>query len=127
TFITIYFWNQEINWQHFFLNLLMLQSWNSETALTFNFPGWSLSVEFFFYIIFPFLIISIYKLKTKVNFIIFFVVWLVSQYITCTQQYYYNPLIHLNLFYGGIILAKYLTESHDKIKFLKKNSNIVLI
>lgn len=125
-FIVKYFWNQEINHKHFFLNLLMLQSWNSKTALTLNFPGWSLSIEFFFYLIFPFLIVFIYKLKTRITFIIFIVVWMCSQYISITQNYYYNPLIHLNLFYGGIILAKYLTESHDKIQFLKNNSNIVL-
>ncbi|GAB3712001.1 acyltransferase family protein [Flavobacterium koreense] len=42
-------------------NLLMIQTWIPERALTGNPPGWSISVEFFFYFIFPFLLNYIYK------------------------------------------------------------------
>ena len=43
------------------LNLIMIQSWVHQKALTMNFPGWSLSVEMFFYISFPFLANRIYS------------------------------------------------------------------
>lgn len=39
----------------FFLNLVMIQSWFPGKALSFNFPAWSLGVEFFFYALFPLL------------------------------------------------------------------------
>ena len=35
------------------LNLLMLQAWIPRAALTWNGPGWSISTEAFFYIVFP--------------------------------------------------------------------------
>ena len=46
------------------LNLLMIQSWVPSKALTVNFPGWSLSVELFFYALFPFLLNYVYSKKT---------------------------------------------------------------
>ena len=39
-----------------FLNIFLLQSWVSPYPLSLNFPGWSLSVEAFFYALFPLLI-----------------------------------------------------------------------
>lgn len=41
------------------LNLALVQSWFGATALSWNAPGWSLSVEAFFYITFPFLLSGI--------------------------------------------------------------------
>jgi len=35
-------------------HILLLQAWSAALALTWNFPGWSLSAEAFFYFIFPF-------------------------------------------------------------------------
>jgi peptidoglycan/LPS O-acetylase OafA/YrhL len=40
---------------NFFLNLLLLQSWVPAAALTWNYPGWSLSNEAFFYAALPFI------------------------------------------------------------------------
>ncbi len=40
-------------------NLALMQSWFGATALSWNAPGWSLSVEAFFYFVFPFLLIGI--------------------------------------------------------------------
>jgi peptidoglycan/LPS O-acetylase OafA/YrhL len=39
----------------FLAELLLLQSWHPDSACGLNCPGWSLSVEVFFYLLFPFL------------------------------------------------------------------------
>jgi peptidoglycan/LPS O-acetylase OafA/YrhL len=36
------------------VHVLLLQAWSGALALTWNFPGWSLSAEAFFYAVFPF-------------------------------------------------------------------------
>lgn len=47
----------------FVLTPLMLQSWTPVTANTFNPPGWSLSTEAFFYLVFPFLLAPISRIR----------------------------------------------------------------
>ena len=46
------------------LNLLMLQAWVPQAALTWNGPGWSLSSEAFFYVCFPVLGALVYRTTT---------------------------------------------------------------
>ena len=47
------------------LSFLMLQAWVPETAICWNCPGWSISVEMFFYTIFPSLGVSLWKLSSR--------------------------------------------------------------
>lgn len=97
------------------LNLFMLQSWIPQKALTMNFTGWSLSVEMFFYISFPFLMNKIYsKQKLKINAIWIILFWLISQIVFHliiyeilavpnynNQDIHYHPLMHINEFLVG--------------------------
>ncbi|MHA6248777.1 acyltransferase family protein [Pontibacter sp. CAU 1760] len=98
------------------LNVTMLQSWASNMALTLNYPGWSLSVEMFFYICFPaiFYLINKHSIKAIASSILLF--WLGSQviyhlilYSVIHLPYYtiddmlYLPILHLNEFLIGII------------------------
>jgi peptidoglycan/LPS O-acetylase OafA/YrhL len=46
-----------------FLNATLLQAWHPYTALTWNYPGWSLSDEAFFYAAFPFIGIWLWRLQ----------------------------------------------------------------
>ncbi len=50
------------------LNLVLLQAWIPQTALTWNYPGWSLSNEAFFYALLPFVGYAIWCLPGKVSF-----------------------------------------------------------
>ena len=51
----------------FFLNLFLLQSWAPirRVAMSFNFVSWSISVELFFYLVFPFLLPLVFRMPGK--------------------------------------------------------------
>lgn len=117
--------SKNIDFEGFFLNLFMLQSWIPGKALSFNIPGWSLSVEFFFYAIFPFLFNSIYKKTNYKNTIIpIFLIWILSQIILHLfflgnidsrfpldqKDLLYFPLLHLNEFLMGNLAGLYFVN-----------------
>jgi len=118
------------NWQELPLHLALLQSWIPGYPITLNTPGWSLSVEAFFYLCFPFLLIWVYKLGTKSLAIFTVVLWLTTQFILLTQlnsnEYapksllhdfiYYNPLMHLNSFIAGLLCGIYLKRNPNTNK-----------
>ena len=89
-----------------FLQFTLLQSWVPKHALSLNAPGWSLSTEAFFYLLFPWLFNALYK-KLKFNVI---AVLITAFYIT-TQVILYT-LLHSG-FYKG-----FATVSHDVIFYL---------
>jgi len=116
---------QQINLQDFYLNFFMIQAWIPAKALTLNYPGWSLSVELLFYLIFPFLFNLVYKkisIKTITVFILAF--WIISQIILhlmipvnpiegfplSTEDLYYFPLMHLNEFLIGNLAGIYFVK-----------------
>ena len=128
-----------INFTDLFLNILMIQSWIPEKALTINFPGWSLSVELFFYLSFPFLFNFIYK-KNTLKSIAFWIIlfWLLSQiifylivntdFITTPvyiiQDLHYNPLMHLNEFLIGNLAGLYFMS---ELKEKRKNYSVHIL
>lgn len=118
----------------FLSNLLMIQAWIPQKALTFNIPGWSLSVELVFYVLFPLLFNRLYKrfkLKQYVVFIIVF--WLINQIAyNYGVKFYkkgevlfnfltYNPILHINQFLIGNIAGIFFVK-----KYKNKRSNVDL-
>jgi peptidoglycan/LPS O-acetylase OafA/YrhL len=98
-------------------HLAALQSWIPGWAMSYNFPGWSISVEMLFYVIFPFLANHIYKNRKNYKFIVWgtLLFWLATQllfnYLLHTPFYderskhhdllFYFPMMHLNEFLIG--------------------------
>lgn len=99
------------------LNVFTIQSWVPGKALSFNRPGWSLSVEMFFYLSFPFLFNHIYKKYDYKKLIIpILLFWALSQMLVHAGLYssfykgfpsqshdmlFYFPLMHFNEFLLG--------------------------
>ncbi len=110
------------------LQVLLLQSWFPGHPITLNTPGWSLSVEAFFYLCFPFLLMWVYKQGIKALAIFCIALWLITQIILLVQLnssayapkthlhdfIYYNPLMHLSSFVAGLLVGIYLKHSSEK-------------
>lgn len=129
------------------LNILALQAWVPAKTMTVNFPGWSLSVEFLFYAVFPLFcnkIYSRYKLKKLIFPILGF--WLVSQLFFILSEngnfrigsekethnfLFYFPLLHLNQFLignlAGLIFIKYFWDKQKKVDFAIIGIGILVI
>lgn len=109
------------------LHIFTIQAWIPSKALSINYPGWSISVEMFFYLSFPFLFNKIYKfINYKKLLILSVLFWVITQfifnYVTISNPFlkfgdrlfnlmYYFPLMHLNQFIlgniTGLIFLKY--------------------
>jgi peptidoglycan/LPS O-acetylase OafA/YrhL len=100
--------------------LLMLQSWHPRLASFWNYPGWSISVEAFFYIAFPFLVNRMQSIKVRQCWIVIFASGLASALIYVmshripnldTNELWshgigYNPLLRLPAFITGLAIGK---------------------
>ena len=121
-------------------NLSLLQAWVPGYPLTLNAPGWSLSVEAFFYLCFPFLLAFVQKENIKPFAFLVICFWLLTQglhtYLLNTPMYqplnaihdfiYYNPLMHLNAFMMGMLAGICFKSNKFFIQVLRPYSTIGL-
>jgi len=123
------------------LNLTLLQTWIPGYPLTLNSPGWSLSVEAFFYVCFPLFLWIIYRggLKSLMGFSI--ALWLATQlihiYYLNSANYqplnalhdfiYYNPLMHLNTFLAGLMVGIIFQNKYRNTAPSPYNNRLLLL
>jgi len=116
-------------------NVLLYQAWFAEYSQTFNIAAWSLSVEVFFYIIFPLVMISVIHLSTRTILWTSLGFWALSQVIHAAlfTQYMpemretlgYSPIFHLNAFLLGVSGGIwYLTSNTQQ---LRQRINTILL
>jgi peptidoglycan/LPS O-acetylase OafA/YrhL len=129
---TKYFWGSQLELSEILLSLLLIQSWVPGKELALNFPGWSLSVEIFFYLFFPFLILFFRKIGNHKSYIVSFVVWLITQgifvcYFTEGSHLLYNPIMHSGTFIIGAAFGIFLKSNADRLTFIPPNIWAVLL
>jgi peptidoglycan/LPS O-acetylase OafA/YrhL len=104
------------------LSLSMLQAWVPGYPLTLNAPGWSISVEMFFYLCFPLLMLMVKRHHLPWLTLGMASLWLSTQmlhtYLLNTTDYkafnalhdfiYYHPIMHLNTFLMGFVAGVWL-------------------
>lgn len=115
------------------LNITLLQAWVPGKAFSFNYPGWSLSVEALFYLAFPFLVNKVYsQYKYSTLLLPFAILWLCTQLLaeyaihsTFYQGFgtpshdaiYHFPLMHINEFLLGNLAGYYfINKLHNKAR-----------
>ncbi|MBH0080817.1 acyltransferase family protein [Pseudoalteromonas sp. NZS11] len=99
-------------------NLLLIQSWTSYTEhLSFNFPSWSISIEFYIYFLFFFTATLFGKFKL--------LTWLTTSLLAFALIYFRSELLTkqvlsgLSCFFGGAIAySVYRKISHIKIPYI---------
>ncbi|WP_250253763.1 acyltransferase [Chryseobacterium sp. Marseille-Q3244] len=109
-----------------FLYLLGLQSWIPGGAMVLNFPGWSISVEFLFYLLFPLLYNHFYSKGNKSVWVITIIIWIITQafcslysessyykgpHTESHELLYYFPLMHINEFLVGNLAGLYFVRN----------------
>lgn len=112
-FVTRYY---DFGFYKTFLYLSGVQSWIPGKALILNFPGWSISVEFLFYLLFPWLYNYLYSKGNKSIWVIAVLIWIGTQVFsnlytnslsykgphTDSHEFiHYFPLWHINEFLIG--------------------------
>lgn len=123
-----------------FFGVTLLQSWIPGYAMSYNFPGWSVSVEFFFYATFPFLINHIYhKFSFKTVLIAALSLFIVSQLLfhyglhhpfyqgdpsPSHDVLFYGPYMHWSEFILGNVAGLYFIKNKE---VLQKNWDIWIV
>jgi peptidoglycan/LPS O-acetylase OafA/YrhL len=103
----------KINPLEYFSAVFLFQAWIPQYALTFNFPAWTLAVEMFFYLLFPFLVHFAVRHPLRRMIWISLGIWAVNQifrqvlihagFDVDTAFIAYFPLLHLDAFLLGLI------------------------
>jgi len=125
-FVTRY---EMFDWYKLVLYGLGIQSWIPGEAMILNFPGWSISVEFFFYLLFPFLYNYFYSKKNKTIWIFAIGLWLITQVFSNLYPVYrayegphtksheflfYFPFWHLNEFLIGNLAGIFFVRNYKQ-------------
>lgn len=101
------------------LNLSMLQAWFPGYAMTLNSPAWSLSVEAFFYLSFPLLLLAAHRRHLSTLLLVGLLLWLSTQFLQIGLQQlpsyahrtplhefiFYHPLMHISTFILGFVFG----------------------
>ncbi len=117
-------------------NIFVLQAWWPPYSQSFNYASWSMTVEFFFYAIFPFFVLWAYQQPTKKLIWASLALWTVSQvvhyilwvgYFPAQELFIvYFPLFHLNSFIIGVVGGIWFVREAQG-KEINQRTNLLVI
>jgi len=118
-------------------NIFLYQAWFPRYASSFNIVAWSLSVEVFFYIAFPFLAIFFKRFSVQQVLWISLGFWAVSQIIhsilftlfmpESANWLNYFPLFHLNAFLLGVAGGVWYLKNSKQPSVKQSTNRVVLV
>jgi len=122
----------------FILSALFLQAYIPGYALVLNGVAWTISVEFLFYFLFPFLVVLLKK--SRVFIVLTIVLFVISQsveiflahneseiYVQRLGFFFFNPVAHLNEFMIGMTGAYFYFLIKDKDYFKSRLISLGLL
>jgi peptidoglycan/LPS O-acetylase OafA/YrhL len=118
-------------------NVFLYQAWFPGYAESFNLAAWSLSVEFFFYLIFPFMVIWAMRRPAKQLIWMALGFWVLSQVVHLVLSIYfmggqrellaYFPPFHLNIFLLGMAGGIWYVTNSSHLAVRQSTNRILLI
>src|SRR5258706_201060 len=117
-------------------NIFVLQAWWAPYAQSFNYASWSMTVEFFFYAVFPFFTMWAYRQPTKRLIWTSLMLWTITQlihfalwigYFPAWESFIvYNPVFHLSSFIMGAVGGIWFLRE-GQVTQTKQTLNLFLI
>jgi len=108
-------------------NIFVVQAWWSPYAQSFNYAAWSMTVEFFFYAIFPFFTMWAYRQATKKLIWVSVAVWVISQVVHNILWIGYFPKHENFLVYFPIFhLSSFILGAVGGIWFLREGRTVMI-
>lgn len=113
--------------QKILVNIFVLQAWWPPYAQSFNYASWSMTVEFFFYAVFPFFVLWSYRQSVRTILWASIVLWVITQVVNFVlwigyfpaQELFivYSPIFHLSSFTLGVAGGAWFMQEapHQKI------------
>src|SRR5687768_12205757 len=122
--------------QKILANIFVLQAWWPAYAQSFNYASWSMTVEFFFYAVFPFFVLWAYRQPVRRILWVAIIFWIVAQTINFVlwigyfpaQEFFivYNPLFHLSTFIMGVAGGAWFVE-HARHQQIDQKLNLFIL
>lgn len=114
----------DVSLKHVVTNLTLTQSILTENALSLNYPGWSLSAEACFYILFPFLFQLLMKMPTRTVIWSCSLFWALSVLISILSIEFFKAPYHFTQYFAGYHLNAFVIGVAAGIIFMKHNAEI---
>lgn len=102
-------------------NIFGVQAWFPNYAQSFNFPAWSITVEFFFYAVFPFFAFWAFRQSTKKIISISLAVWALSQIVhQALWTIYFPEGVNFLVYFPFFHLSSFILGAAAGIWFLRE-------
>jgi peptidoglycan/LPS O-acetylase OafA/YrhL len=93
-------WEHDMSLRALLSNLLLVQAWGFDRTVSFNAPSWSISAEWFAYLLFPLLIFSALRFKPSVTLIC--ALWLYGMIWIVTERFFAVPFTEFSGPFGTL-------------------------